>query len=241
MKTSTRYMRQTILPEIRPEGQKLINKVKVAIIGIGALGTVAAELLLRTGVTNLALIDNDTIEESNLQRQLLFQESDIKTNKAKTAKQHLLKVNKNAKIKVIATRLTIKNINLLKNYNLILDCTDNLETRFLINDFCKQHNLPWIYASAITTHGYVMSILPHGPCLRCFLKQASMETCATSGVLNTITTSIAALQVTEAIKIITKKTITPKLYYYNIWTPELRTINIKKNINCPICNKTEKK
>lgn len=237
MKTSTRYNRQTILPEIRPEGQTLLHKSKIAIVGLGALGTVAAELLLRSGVTNFTLIDNDTIEESNLQRQLLFQESDLKTNKAKTTKSHLLKINKTAKIKIITTRLTKNNINTLKNNNLILDCTDNLETRFLINNFCKQHNLPWIYASAITTHGYVMSILPQGPCLRCFLKQASLETCATSGVINTITTSIAALQVTEAIKIITKKPIEPKLYYYNIWTPELKIITIKKNPNCQLCQK----
>ena len=232
MKTNIRYHRQTILAEIGSHGQTLINKSKIAIIGLGALGTVAAELLLRTGVNNLTLIDNDTIEESNLQRQLLFQESDLKKNKVTSAKHHLLKINKTAKIKVIPTRLTKTNINLLTNHNLILDCTDNLQTRFLINFFCNQHHVPWFSASAIKTHGYVMPILPEGPCLRCFLKNSPIETCSASGVLNTITTSIAALQVTQAIKIITNKVTKPKLYYYNIYSPELKIITINRNSKC---------
>lgn len=237
MKTCSRSRRQTILAEIGPHGQKLLEKAKIAIVGIGALGTVSAELLVRSGITNLLLIDNDTIEETNLQRQLLFQESDLKKNKALAAKTQLLKINSHAKITAFANRLTTNNLKILKKSHLILDCTDNLETRFLINDFCKQHHLPWIYASAIKTHGYVMPIFPEGPCLHCFLKNSSIETCSTSGVLNTITTSIAALQTTQAIKIITKKITEPKLYYYNIYSPELKIITINKNPNCPLCKK----
>lgn len=239
MKTCSRYHRQTILSEIGPHGQKLLEKTTIAIIGIGAIGTVAAELLLRSGITTLTLIDNDTVEETNLQRQLLYQESDLQKNKALAAKQQLLKINSTAKITTIPQRLTKTNLKILKKSHLILDCTDNLETRFLINDFCKQHHLPWIYASAIRTHGYVMPIFPKGPCLRCFLKNSPIETCSTQGVFNTITTSIAALQVTEAIKIITNKATEPKLYYYNIYTPELKKITIKKNPDCPVCQKKE--
>ncbi|MBI2662199.1 HesA/MoeB/ThiF family protein [Candidatus Woesearchaeota archaeon] len=235
MKTYPRYHRQTILAEIGQQGQKLLEKTTISIIGLGALGTVSAELLLRSGATNLTLIDNDTIEETNLQRQLLFQESDLKKNKAIAAKKHLLKINKKAKITALTKRLNDNNLKILKKSHLILDCTDNLETRFLINDFCKQHHLPWIYASAIKTYGYVLPILPDGPCLRCFLKNSPIETCSTSGVINTITTSIAALQITQAIKIITKKLTESKLYYYNIYSPELKIITIHKNKNCPIC------
>ena len=170
-----------------------------------------------------------------MQRQLLFQETDLKKNKAIAAKKQLLKINKKAKITSIPQRLTRTNLKILKKYPLILDCTDNLETRFLINDFCKQHHLPWIYASAIETHGYVLPILPNGPCLRCFLKNSPPETCSRNGVLNTITASIAALQVTQAIKIITKKITEQKLYYYNIYSPELKIITINKNPNCHTC------
>ncbi len=228
-----RYSRQELL--LGKANQKKVKKSIVAIVGIGALGTVAAELLTRTGMGKLILIDRDIIEESNLQRQLLFTEKDIGKSKAKVAEEKLKEINSLVKLESYALHLNSENISLLKEADLVLDCTDNLKTRFLINDFCRKEKITWIYASAIRTEGYVMPILPQGPCLRCFLKEANLETCDTAGVLNTITTSIAALQVTLAIKILVGEKVEPLLYHYDIWKQKFRSLKIKQNPKCPTC------
>ncbi len=235
-KDSERYSRQIILPEIGTIGQKILHQKKVAIIGIGALGTVAIELLARAGVRNLILIDRDIIEESNLQRQILFNQKDIGKHKVKTAQEKLKEINSNINTTIHPIHLNQNNINILKEVDLILDCTDNLQTRFLLNDFSKKNKITWIYAAAIKTSGYVLPIFPSGPCLSCFLKETSLETCDALGVLNTITTSIAALQATLALKILLNKEVESTLYYYNIWNQEFKKIKINKNKKCPACN-----
>ncbi|MDP3734063.1 MAG: HesA/MoeB/ThiF family protein [Nanoarchaeota archaeon] len=232
---SEMYSRQILLPEIGVEGQLQLHQKKVAIVGIGAVGSVTAELLTRAGVENVIIIDRDCIEESNLQRQTLFTEGDIGKSKVNIAQEKLQKINSHSKIRAEAINLSAKNIDLLQGIDLVLDCTDNVETRFLLNDFCRKEKIPWIYAAAIRTSGYVMPILPSGPCLSCFLTPASLETCDRVGVLNTITTSIAALQVTIAFKIILGKEVEPILTYYNIWDTMSKSITVKKKQNCQTC------
>lgn len=231
-----RYSRQTILTEIGKEGQEKIENSIVAIIGMGALGTVAADLLVRAGIGELILVDRDIVEESNLQRQTLYEENDIGRSKAVAAKERLEKINSKLKIEIRALHLNAENITLLDEANIILDCTDNLQTRFVINDYCKKEKKPWIYGAAIRTSGYVMPLLPAGPCLRCFLQEASLETCETAGVLNVITTSIAALQVMLALQILAGKETEPELLHYNIWNQQLKKIKIPKKKDCPSCN-----
>ena len=230
-----RYSRQEIL--IGKDNQKKIEQAKLAIIGIGALGTVTAELFTRAGIGELLLIDRDLVELSNLQRQTLFNEDDINNYKAETAKKKLKKIN--SKIKIITKNIHLNkdNIDVLNDYDLILDCTDNLQTRFLINDYCKKNSKVWIYSSAIKNSGYVFPILNDGPCLQCFIKQPiNLETCTTAGVLNTITSSIAALQSTIAIKNILEGNVEPTLYHYNIWEQQFKKIKINKRDDCPSCN-----
>ena len=231
-----KYSRQILLNEIGTEGQQQLAQKTIAIVGIGALGTVTAELSARAGIGNLILIDRDYIEESNLQRQSLFTEHDIGKSKVQTAKEKLQQMNAQMSIHAEAISLNQTNINLLKNADLILDCTDNLQTRFLINDFAKKNNLPWIYAAAIKTEGYVLPILPSSPCLRCFLQETIAETCDTVGVLNTITHTIASLQFTIALQILLQKPIKQYLIYINIWTQELKKIKIKQKTSCPSCH-----
>jgi len=226
-----RYSRQEIL--IGKKAQNILKNSKVAIIGLGALGTVSAELLARAGV-NLTLIDRDLIELTNLQRQL-FQEKDINKPKALILKEKLKKINSNIKIFSHFEHLDYENINLLKS-NLILDCTDNLETRFLINEFSIKNKIPFIYSSAIKNQGYVFNILGK-PCLKCLLKKSiTTETCETSGVLNTITNSISSIQVNEAIKILTKNSPEKDLIYLNLENNSLSKIKVKSDKNCPVCN-----
>src|SRR3989344_6084298 len=131
--SDSRYSRQILLKEIGREGQKLLQDKKVAIVGVGALGTVAAELLARAGVGNLILVDRDMVEESNLQRQTLFDEKDIGKNKAAAAEQRIKKINSDIKVEFHSIHLNPQNIDVLQSADLILDCTDNLQTRFLIN------------------------------------------------------------------------------------------------------------
>ena len=233
--SSSRYSRQILLDQIGTEGQALLQNKKVAIIGIGALGTVAAELLSRAGVGNLILIDRDVVEPSNLQRQTLFDQKDLGKNKVTAAEQRINQINSEIKIKSHAVHLNSQNINILQSADLILDCTDNLQTRFLINDYCKKEQKLWIYAAAIKTTGYVMPIFPSGSCLQCFLTESNLETCDTVGVLNTITVSIASLQATLALKLLLGKEVESILYHYDIWNQSFKKINIKANKNCPTC------
>ena len=204
-----RYIRQEIFKGIGKKGQKKLGKSIVAIIGLGALGSNSAELLARAGIGRLILVDRDVVELSNLQRQRLFDEKDIGKPKALAARERLTKINSGINIDFFIDDLNFENINqVLKNkIDLILDCTDNLETRFLINDFCIKNKFPFIYSSAVGSKGYVFDIVPgKTPCLRCFLKEAThLDTCETIGVLNAITNLISSIQANEALKILLNK------------------------------------
>lgn len=230
-----RYSRQILLNEIGREGQEKIQNKKVAIVGVGALGTVAAELLARAGVGSLILIDRDVVEKSNLQRQTLFDEKDVGRSKVVAAEKRIGEINSEIKVGSQLVHLNSQNIHLLQTADLILDCTDNLQTRFLINDYCKKEKKPWIYAAAIKTAGYVMPILPEGPCLQCFLSETNLETCDTVGVLNTITVSIASLQATLALKLLLEKETELILYHFDIWNQNFKKLSIKKKESCLVC------
>ncbi len=229
-----RYHRQEIL--IGKEKQKLLQNSKVAIIGVGAIGTLTAELLARAGA-NLLLIDRDIIDLTNLQRQVLFSEEDLNKNKADVAREKLSKINSTIEIKAANIHLNSQNISILKKCNLILDCTDNLKTRYLINDFCKKNKLPWIYAAAIKKQGMIIPFFPEGPCLNCLGTKITRETCNVFGVLNTITSLVATLQTSLAMKFLTKEDIQTKLFQISLDKLSINKININKKEDCPTCNK----
>src|SRR3989344_9585267 len=194
-----RYIRQEIFSEIGKEGQKRLRKSSVAIVGLGALGSVSAELLARAGIGKLILIDRDVVELSNLQRQALYDESDIGKPKALAAKEKLRKINSEIEIEFYIDDLNFENIGKIinvKSADLILDCTDNLETRFLINDFSIKNKITFIYSSAVGSKGYIFNVIQKKTaCLKCFLKEAAqLGTCETVGVLNTITNLISSIQ-----------------------------------------------
>lgn len=237
----TRYNRQEILTEMGAKGQKLLSNAKAAIIGVGALGTTTANLLARAGVGTIALFDRDIIELHNLQRQTIFTEEDCNKPKAVSAAIWLQKVNSEIRIEAFPEEINYETIGILKNYDIILDCTDNMETRFLINDFCVKNKTPWIYCSALGTKGRLLTIIPNKtPCFRCLFtipKPGSLETCDTSGVLNTITTTMAALQTTEALKILTKQQPIKELLAFDIWKQNLEKIAVKGKKECLCCQK----
>ena len=237
-----RYIRQQIFEEIGKKGQEKLGKSSAAIVGLGALGSVSAQLLARAGIGRLVLVDRDIVELSNLQRQPLFDENDVGKPKALAAKEKLAKINSEAEVQFFIDDLNYENIGeiLGRNIGLILDCTDNLETRFLINDFSVKNKIPFIYSSAVGSKGYVFNVIPDKTaCLRCFLKEAAaLDTCETAGVLNTITGLIPSIQANEAIKILLKKGNPEKnLLFFDVWKNELSKTKINKNNGCICCAK----
>ncbi|HLD87630.1 MAG TPA: HesA/MoeB/ThiF family protein [Candidatus Nanoarchaeia archaeon] len=249
-----RYSRQVLV--IGANNQQKLSESKVAILGLGALGSAAAELLSRSGIGHLTLIDRDIVELSNLQRQFLYSEADIGAPKAEAATKRLKDINSTINYDSIITDINHKNIEkVLSSHDLILDCTDNLYTRFLLNDFTKKKRVPWIYSAAIREHGSVMVVTPKTPCFRCTIGEAAgLDTCDTAGVSNTIIVAIASIQANEAIRYLTnngnanteksniQKSITndnqnngQSLIHIDLSTLSLSKLKTKQNLNCPAC------
>jgi molybdopterin-synthase adenylyltransferase len=232
-----RYKKQILLKEIGEKGQKKLNKSIIAVIGLGGLGSNSANLLARAGV-NLILIDRDKLEFENLQRQNIYTEKDVGNEKAKIFGEYLKKVNSEIKIEYHVIDINEKNIDIIKKANLVLDCTDNLETRFFINEYCTKNKIPWIYAAVLGTEGMIISF-NGGYCFNCIFKKPTEKIKTTNdlGLINTIPYLIASLQVTEAIKILLTGQNTKEIIRVNIWNNNIDRIKIKRDKNCKICNK----
>ena len=241
-----RYSRQMILPSIGIEGQNKLLLARVAVLGVGALGTNLASSIVRAGVGFVRLVDRDFIEDHSLQRQVLFDEDDIKANlpKAIAAAEKLRRINHHVTVDPVVTDINPDNIeSLITDCDLILDGADNFELRMLLNDACIKHHKPWIYGAVIGTYGMTMPILPEqGPCFRCFISDlpapGSTPTCDTAGVLGTMPQVIAALQVTEAIKLLTghPDQLIRDLRYVDIWHNEFEQLQVMKSEGeCPAC------
>lgn len=236
-----RYSRQIMLDGFSKSLQIKLSKAKVAVIGLGATGSVSSEILIRSGVKNLVIVDRDFVELGNLQRQFLYSEEDIGMPKAKAAHARLEKIDSSAKITSFVSDINTSNIeDILKGVAIILDCTDNMETRFLINDYAVKYKIPWIYAAAVGFTGAVMDIVPGiTPCFRCIFKSLPLgiETCETRGVLSTATALAASVQATEAIKIITGWEYSKSLMYMDIWSQSLDKLAVSKEKSCTACGK----
>ncbi len=241
-----RYSRQILFAEIGEEGQKKLQNASVLIIGCGALGTAHAETLTRAGVGFLKLVDRDFVEFSNLQRQTLFDESDAeqKLPKAVAAKNRLEKINSSIRIESIVTDVNNSNVeSLIDDVNLVLDGTDNFQTRYLINDACVKKGKIWIYGAVVSSYGATMTIMPEvTPCLRCIFEElpstASAPTCETAGVIQPIVSTISAIQTVEAIKILTGNfsKLHKKLIQVDVWNNEWKSIALSTpRKDCPCC------
>jgi adenylyltransferase/sulfurtransferase len=233
---SSRYSRQELV--IGSKAQAQLEKARVVVVGLGALGSVASDLFARAGIGSLSLIDRDVVELSNLQRQTLYSEEDVGKPKSECAKSKLRQINSKIILTSHITDLNHQNIDsLLKDNDLIMDCTDNLYTRFLINEFSRKTEIPWVYSAVIKDHGNVLTITKDTPCLRCvFGEPESVETCDTIGVLNTITNAIASIAVNEAIKILSNQFTEQDLVNLNITTLRLTKITPEYGSDCPACN-----
>lgn len=243
MKQYERYSRQIVLDKIKEIGQEKLAKSKVVIVGCGALGTTIANNLARSGIGYLKLVDRDIIELNNLQRQNLFDEDDIGLPKASTSVKKLKKINSEIKIESVDDDVNHENIeDIIKKMDVVLDGTDNMLIRFLINDACIKHNIPWIYGGAIQTYGMSMNIIPgKTPCFRCIVNDIPeaglLPTCDTIGVLNTIPGIIGSIESTEALKIILNEDVNKGLLSYDVWNHDFNIIKVKKKKDCECCGK----
>ncbi len=210
---ANRYSRQTRFAPFGPEGQERLGRSTAVIVGCGALGTVQATLLARAGVGTLRLVDRDYVEMSNLQRQVLYTEADAEAAmpKAEAARRHLLAANSDVNIEAHISDLDAANADeLLGGAAVILDGTDNFETRMLINDFAVRERIPWIYGAAVSSYGIAMPVLPgETACFRCVypdVPTGAQPTCETAGVLGPVTSVIGSIQAMEALKILAGRT-----------------------------------
>ncbi|MCP5046293.1 MAG: NAD(P)H-binding protein [bacterium] len=238
---TARYSRQEVLPQIGPDGQRVLLSSKVAVIGCGALGTHIAANLARAGIGHIRIMDRDIVELNNLQRQTLFDESDVGQTKVEAAGKKLRMINSEITVEALVKDLHNRNIEeLIRDFHLVVDATDNIPTRMILNDACIKAGIPWIYAGVIKAEGMVMSILPEGPCLRCLMPDIppadAMTNCEVAGVINTIPAIIAGIQCTEAFKVLLKKTGEQRrLIVYDVWEHRFHSITVRKNPQCPCC------
>lgn len=245
----SRYDRQVILTELGEEGQRRLLDSTVTIIGCGGLGGGLADLLVRAGVGRARLVDRDVVELHNLHRQILFTEEDARRclPKAEAAAARLRAVNSEIEIEAHPVDVTPVNVEaLVKDADLVLDATDNIETRYIVNDACLEHGVPWIYGGAVGTTGMTMNILPgEGPCLACVFPEpappGSLPTCDTRGVLNALPTLIASVQVCEAIKILSHSdAVSRDLTVIDPWVGSQQRIKVERNPECRACVKGER-
>ncbi|MHB8411254.1 MAG: ThiF family adenylyltransferase [Candidatus Acidiferrales bacterium] len=251
-----KYSRQILFAAIGEEGQERLLNSSAVLVGCGALGTVSANLLVRGGIGRLGIIDRDFVETSNLQRQTLFEESDARDSmpKAVAAERRLRAVNSDVAIESIVADLNPENArDLLSGFQLILDGTDNFETRLLINDASIALEVPWIYAAAVASYGITLTVFPgETACLACLFESGGksngsssgfgfQDTCDTAGILNSAASVIASIQAAEATKLLAGKSeaLNGRLVSCDVWTGRFQSIRVAKNPQCRACVRRE--
>lgn len=245
-----RYSRQILFREIGKEGQERLMNSRVLLVGAGALGASHAEMLARAGVGTLRVVDRDFVEFTNLQRQTLYKEQDAidRLPKAVAAKRRIAEINSEVQVEEHVADVNNSNIeSLIDGCDLVIDGTDNFQVRYLVNDACVKLKTPWIYGAAVSSYGTTMTVIPgETPCLRCVFEEmpdaGSAPTCDTAGVIMPIISSIAAVQVAEAIKLLTgnRDALHRSLIQIDVWQNDWRKIKLAgPNPDCVACGKRE--
>jgi len=247
-----RYIRQMRYAPLGRAGQERLAQSKVLVCGCGALGSVLANTLVRAGVGLVRIVDRDFVEVNNLQRQMLFDESDAAAPlpKAVAAAAKLRRVNSEVRVEEVVADVNHANLGeLAEGVDAIVDGTDNFETRFLVNDFAVANGIPWVYGGCLGAEGQTMTILPgETPCLRCLMPECpppgSMPTCDTAGILGPAVGVIASIQAIEAIKILSgnRAAVSRHLTVVELWESCIRQVNVaslRDQVDCPTCKRRE--
>ncbi|MGH9792162.1 MAG: ThiF family adenylyltransferase, partial [Candidatus Acidiferrales bacterium] len=246
-----RYSRQILFAPLGAEGQERLLASSAVLVGCGALGTVIANLLVRAGVGRLRIVDRDFVEASNLQRQLLFEEADARESlpKAVAAERRLRAVNSDVSVEGVVADLTSSTAEeLLSGFAVILDGTDNFETRLLMNDAAIHLGVPWVYAAVVASYGVTMTVRPgETACLACLLETeerglaVAEETCDTVGVLNTAASVVASAATAEATKLLAGRAeaLHERLMAFDVWSGRNQAVRVARNPECRACGRRE--
>lgn len=248
--TLERYARQILYPPLGEAGQRHLLSSRALVCGCGALGSVLANTLARAGVGHLRIVDRDFLELSNLQRQVLFDEEDVRAElpKAVAARNKLRKINSEIEVEAIVSDVNHANIrSLLDGVDVILDGTDNFETRFLLNDAAHHFEIPLVYGGCIGAEGQTMTIVPgETACLRCLMHDTpppgTTPTCDTAGILGTIINVIASIEASEALKLLSgnRSAISKGLTVIDVWENQFRQLkldSLRDSGGCPTCRR----
>jgi molybdopterin/thiamine biosynthesis adenylyltransferase len=241
-----RYSRQILFEGIGAAGQRRLREARALIVGCGALGSAQVEMLARAGVGRLRLVDRDFVEESNLQRQTMYTERDARERmpKAVAAARRVAEINSDVVCEAEVADVNHTNIErLVEGCDVVLDGTDNFATRFLINDACVKRGVAWVYGAAVGSYGVTLTVRPGvGPCLRCIFPDVpaagTAPTCDTAGVIMPVISIVAAVQVTEALKLLTGRveSLHGRLMQFDVWRNEWRSISVGVRApDCPAC------
>ena len=241
-----RYSRHLIIPDVAMTGQKRLKNAKVLAVGAGGLGSPTLMYLAAAGVGTLGVIDFDTVDESNLQRQIIHGQSDIGRSKAESARDSIREINPLVKVRLHQERLDSSNVMpIFAEYDLIVDGTDNFATRYLVNDACVLLGKPYVWGSIYRFDGQASVFwAEHGPCYRCLYPEppppGMVPSCAEGGVLGVLCASIGSIQTTEAIKLLTGigDPLVGRLMIYDALEMTYRTVNVRKDPDCPLCGKS---
>jgi adenylyltransferase/sulfurtransferase len=238
-----RYSRHIILPEVGGKGQEKICQAKILVLGAGGLGSPSALYLAAAGVGTLGIVDSDKVDLSNLQRQILHTSVDVGRSKTESAQEKLCALNPGSRIITYDFRLTSENIlDIIKDYDVIIDGTDNFPTRFLVNDACVMAKKPLIHGAILRFDGQVTTIIPgEGPCYRCIFREppppGAVPNCQQAGVLGGVAGTIGTIQAIEALKIVLGKgrLLEGRLLIYDALDMTFREVKTRRDPNCPLC------
>jgi len=244
-----RYSRQILFAGIGERGQEALLDAHAVVVGCGALGSFQAGAMARAGVGRITIVDRDYVEPSNLHRQWLFEESDAEEAlpKAVAAERRISRINSSVKVRAVVADLTAANVEeWLGEASVILDGTDNFDTRYLVNDFAVSRGIPWVYGAAVGSYGLTMPVIPgRTSCLRCVYPEApsgAQPTCETAGVVNVIVSSVASLQVADALRILCgqRETLKARITTIDVWGGGIRQIDAPpRDPECTTCGHRE--
>ncbi|KAB1186664.1 MULTISPECIES: molybdopterin-synthase adenylyltransferase MoeB [Haloferax] len=238
-----RYSRHIIMDEVGPEGQERLLNSRVVVVGAGGLGSPVIEYLAAVGVGELVVVDDDVVERSNLQRQVIHHDDDVGVPKAESAADFVRSLNPDVTVEPVQTRVDKSNVyELVEGADAVVDASDNFPTRYLLNDVCRFEEIPLVHGAIYKFEGQATTLLPEGPCYRCLFPEApepgTVPDCATTGVIGVLPGTVGCIQATEAVKVLLDvgEVLDGRLMFYDAMDMTFETVPYRKNPNCPVCS-----